>query len=130
MNDTSAVHPSIERLAAFVAGELTEQESVNIETHLSACDSCRTALENLPRNDLDLLLCRTPPFGDYSERQSFATKPPVFLEGATVPSSPTWTDGSTPGREADRSRPHRYPIELANHPRYSLMEPLGSGGQR
>jgi serine/threonine protein kinase len=128
MIDTNAVHPNVERLAAFVAGALTEQESVDIETHLSDCDSCRTVLENLPQNDLDLILCRTPPFSGYSDRSSFATKPPSFLAAAAAPHSPTWTDGSTPGLEPDRSRPARIPAELANHPRYHVLEPLGSGG--
>src|SRR5262249_49196729 len=87
---THSAHPEFERLAAFVAGELTERDSLEIEAHLSNCDNCRLVLEKLPSNDLELLLKRTPPFvvslGSSGE-PSYATRPPSEILAGV---SPTW----------------------------------------
>jgi hypothetical protein len=55
----SAVHPVPERLAAFLTGRLDEAEPLQVEQHLSHCESCRQVLESLPDGSLDLVL-RSP----------------------------------------------------------------------
>lgn len=40
-----APHASIDQMAEFVSGELTASASIEIESHMKACDSCRRRLE-------------------------------------------------------------------------------------
>jgi tetratricopeptide (TPR) repeat protein/predicted Ser/Thr protein kinase len=45
-------HPSAERLNAFAVGQLAEDDSTEVERHLSTCESCNKLLESSPDDSL------------------------------------------------------------------------------
>jgi anti-sigma factor RsiW len=104
MNDVQPLHPSEDQLAALKVGKLMPPESVEVERHLAACDTCCEAMQTLPDDSLVELLQepnRTPGMDE----------------------APTCTDA--PGTGA---LPPAVPAGLAAHPRYRILELLGSGG--
>jgi serine/threonine protein kinase len=101
MADVQTGHPSPERLAAFRLGRLPPAERAATEAHLARCDACRHQLDNLP--DATVL--------SVMRRSAEATE--------------------AQGRPAPRPagpRPTAVPTELANHPRYRVLQLLGRGG--
>lgn len=47
MQNTNAAHPTEDELERFVLNQCQEQELENVETHILACESCVTRLEDL-----------------------------------------------------------------------------------
>jgi serine/threonine protein kinase len=102
MVDNNLVHPGAERLSAFGLGQLDSAEAAEVERHVKACTVCCQTLWSLPDDRLVSLL-----------RQAFS-KLPVLEATSVLPSA-------TPqGPEL--------PPELAEHPRYRIVEVLGQGG--
>src|SRR5262249_38108441 len=97
---------AIERLSAFGLGQLDFAEAVEIERHVADCAVCCQTLWSLPDDQLVVVL-----------RRAFSESP---LSG--------------PAPEATVALPFaaplgpRVPAELAEHPRYRILEVLGSGG--
>src|SRR5262249_42559526 len=52
MSDLNAAHPGRQRLEAFGLGRLDDGDSVEIERHVAACDTCRAVLETVPEDCL------------------------------------------------------------------------------
>src|SRR5947209_6188850 len=52
MNQAPPVHPSNCQLAALKVGKLAPPESVEVERHLAACDTCCEAMKTLPDDSL------------------------------------------------------------------------------
>src|SRR5690349_5250776 len=103
MTDSNTPHPSPERLAAFDQGQLSPSEWAEIEDHVAGCDVCCRLLEGVPDDRLISLL-RTTASGIIDTR---------CQQGDTPVSTPPRVE---------------IPAELANHPRYHVLQLLGVGG--
>jgi WD40 repeat protein len=112
MNDTQGPHPSLEQLAAFDLGRLRPAEWADVERHVAHCDVCCRRLETLPDDPL-LALVRDSAGQPAACDHSCDT----FHEPPSRVSTP---DGTPVGREV--------PEPLRDHPRYQVLELLGSGG--
>jgi Protein kinase domain len=105
-------HPSRGELEAFDRGLLRPVQWTEIEHHVADCDTCCRVLEDAPDDALVTLL-------------KGAEDP---LLSGTVASGPAMQE--TPVARAPKpprlvSEP---PAELSDHPRYHVLEMLGSGG--
>jgi Protein kinase domain len=116
MNAVQQDHPDERQLAALKVGKLTPPESVEIERHVAACDTCCEAMKTLPDDSLVVLLQQ--PSGI-----STPTAPTEFVE----PSHPAEV-ATLAAEPADTGEPTAVPPGLANHPRYRILELLGTGG--
>lgn len=94
-------HPSAKRLGAFVSGRLSPEEANDIESHISECDQCCETLVSLSAADTFVdLLHEAGNAGDHF--------------------------GDTFSKEiASRDS---ISSSLANHPRYEVIERIGTGG--
>src|SRR5215468_5853419 len=120
----SPVHPIPERLAAFLSGRLADEDSVQIEIHLSNCDSCRHVLESLPDGSFDVLL--RSPFPAQGNR-------PEATVGLSTPDASDPAATPAPILERTSTAPvgtmqAKLPADLVNHCRYEILESLGTGG--
>jgi hypothetical protein len=97
-------HPGTAQLSAFGLGQLDAAEAAAIERHVAGCSACCQTLWTLPDDRLVNLL-----------RQAF-TAPPASEATTLLPSA------------APPSSAPQVPAELAEHPRYRIVEVLGTGG--
>jgi serine/threonine protein kinase len=123
MNAALPGHPSSDRLVAFVAGRLDEAASLEIETHLNSCGTCWQVLESLAEGSLELLL-------RVSVRDASSSIPETASEV-----KPTPKDSDTPESPETKDAEHvappwmpELPKELVDHPRYTVLGLLGTGG--
>ncbi len=100
MQPPRVVHPSPDTLAAFGQGRLRPEDQEEVERHVADCESCCQALRRMPD---DTLMGRL--------RQAKQADEQTTGETTTGPPAP-------PG----------IPSELAEHPRYRILEQLGKGG--
>jgi serine/threonine protein kinase len=118
------VHPAPERLAAFLTGRLDDGELLQIETHLSDCESCRVVLESLPDGSLDIVLRSPPPSDAIRPGATVAVPTPeVRRTAATLPPAPQPASAAF-----DETSLAKLPPDLINHSRYEVLESLGIGG--
>jgi hypothetical protein len=105
---TEDIHPSDYLLRAFERGSLDALEQKEIDSHLGRCEQCSGRLKVL-REDPALT--------------------PLQPASALTEATPGSVDVPTPAVAAEgRVAPgHAFP-ELAHHPRYRVLEPLGTGG--
>jgi tRNA A-37 threonylcarbamoyl transferase component Bud32 len=101
-------HPTSDQLSAFALGRLDETIS-SVEEHVSRCPDCQQATSRAPDDTLVSLL-----------RAAEAR-----CGGATTPNA---SAGGTAVWEAGVCEQPTPPAELADHLRYHLIRPLGSGG--
>jgi serine/threonine protein kinase len=114
VTEAQHTHPTLDRLVAFRMGRLPEGSVADVQSHLADCETCRTIADSLNPEALLSLL-----------HASLATPAPTPPEGSAV----------SPG-EAETLPPETAPLpvdpgippELADHPRYRVLELLGSGG--
>jgi WD40 repeat protein len=106
-----AEHPSPADLRAFALGTLSDEAHSSVESHLADCPDCQQAAATTPDDTLVTLLrsAETSQAGPVTPGTGFAE---------TVALSPAGIGGEGEHR----------PPELANHPRYRLIRPLGRGG--
>jgi tRNA A-37 threonylcarbamoyl transferase component Bud32 len=112
MNQATVEHPDAAQLAAFVSGRLNDADSLEIENHLADCQICATVLEKLPEDSLGALLQPSGTIADVKNAtpwENVATQTPIPGTGVVAVVCQT-------------------PFELADHPRYRVLEPLGVGG--
>jgi len=105
MNSHFIGHPTADQLAAFDLGQLPAAEWREVERHIAACKECCQKLESLPEDALVRLV---------RESASKAAETMDQFTGST----------GTSGNAA----PAQVPPELVDHPRYRILEVLGSGG--
>src|SRR5262245_49708187 len=99
-------HPSLDQLSAFDSGSLPPAAWSEVERHVAGCGECCRRLEALPDDTLVALLRDSVlTGGDTGEWGGQANTP--------EPASPA---------------PPALPAELADHPRYRILGPLGAGG--
>ena len=120
MPDSPPQHPGRDLLVAFGLGKLEPDEATSVGAHLEECDECCETLLDL-KEDTFVGLVRQ-------------TREPLGLSPATSTESPdgrpddesidatiVLPSGSAPGDAA-------LPSELAEHPRYRIVELIGRGG--
>ncbi|QJW95592.1 protein kinase domain-containing protein [Frigoriglobus tundricola] len=103
----SVACPKPETLAAFVRGELAEQESATVAGHVGACEECCRVLQLVPNDSLAGLA------------RDAAVAPATVHSGGPPRSLTPGTIGSPPPR---------LPAGFADHPRYRIISELGAGG--
>jgi urea transport system substrate-binding protein len=109
----------VDRLQAFFQGRLDETDSAAVEAHLVDCPRCCEALEGM--KEPDAFLSRVKAAGPRGAGE------PLGPSSIAVASSPS-------GHEAQTHKPRTtevseaVPRELRDHPRYRVLEVLGSGG--
>src|SRR5947209_7004608 len=115
MSDVNVKHPSPGQLAAFELGRLGQAESVAIQSHLAACENCRHLMEALESDTLPPVAqaisgtIGVPPLsGAIDQKRSEA--PTVLPQAA--PQTPCFP----------------LPATLMDHPRYRVLQLLGTGG--
>jgi serine/threonine protein kinase len=96
-------HPTIEKLSAFSAGQLTEAEAEAVEGHVGDCTTCCDTLMELSSDDTFLDLLR--------EAGNPGTCPTTSPDGETLSAS------SVSNRKA-----------LAEHSRYEIIDLIARGG--
>src|SRR5262245_56448584 len=95
----TAAHPSPQHLAAFAVGKLVGPGADFVGTHLEGCGQCREFVARTPNDTLIGLLKPTgSPTGDYTPSQAGVATAADTLS---------------------------VPPELANHPKYQVIRPLG-----
>ncbi|HEX3150639.1 MAG TPA: protein kinase [Gemmataceae bacterium] len=103
-----AVHPGPDQLSEFALGKLLPDQIDAIEEHLSGCAPCCETLRQCQQDTFVALV------------GAMGASPDGL--GATLTQAP----GTTPTVGGPRA--FEVPIELTNHPRYRVLELLGSGG--
>lgn len=106
MHDLREAHPSLEELTAFDRGQLRSSEREAVERHIAACTSCCIRLETLGDDELIAMLRSSVGLGDTQDLLAHAHASPPQQELLTT----------------------AVPPELAGHPRYRILAPLGAGG--
>jgi hypothetical protein len=103
-------HPSLDELTEFDRGQLQTSERAAIERHIAACAACCERLEAVADDSLIALL-----------RASGERKPSADLEDTRdlLPN----VENSQPAHPATP-----VPAELTAHPRYRVLDLLGTGG--
>src|SRR5687767_2489487 len=113
-------HPDRACLSDFALGRLDEGRSIAVEEHLQSCASCGHELEALPAADTFVSLLRSaetvPGITPSANDADWPTAHPDMRQWSQPSATPLPAPGSTP------------PMELANHPRYRVLELLGAGG--
>jgi len=105
-------HPESQRLAEFALGQIAPTESEPLERHVATCDECCRHLAAVGDDRLvDLARDAVAAFGPVADTR--------------------WNDTDSVA-ETGAEEPHdcdlQPPIELRDHPRYQIIEPIGSGG--
>ncbi|HEV3448688.1 MAG TPA: protein kinase, partial [Gemmataceae bacterium] len=115
MSQSKTLHPPADRLAAYRSGRLAPDEVRTIAEHLAACPACR---ELLGPADQDTI----PPVAHPADATVAGKAPenPYALPQAIDAPTVGYGAAAAPGGEA--------PAALADHPRYRVLQLLGSGG--
>ena len=148
MSVQSLDHPDSARLAAFGRGTLDDDEMAEVETHIAVCELCCQALSTLPddefvtslrraqgQSDSDTSLRRTAKSNpttretldvlDFKVALSYA--PPGSRSSSEL--GDTLSADDLDSSETSQRHPEReLPAELADHPRYRIVNRLGGGG--
>jgi serine/threonine protein kinase len=142
MPEQPARHPDQKVLAEFGLGRLDPSESSWIEEHLGECPTCCDTLLNLKDDTFTGLVRSLPEPAD----ESIPNVQPASTAGGTEvdealakTSKPEATDGAILNAESNHAvtmlvqsgnpiEPSELPDELKDHPRYRIVEQIGSGG--
>src|SRR5438094_6144735 len=106
-------HPQPDELAAFVSGQAPEEAATAISQHLADCEACRTMVDTLPPDTLLSLLRKGAEPGAADTNPEAGGKRATSDAITIAPSTVACGD---------------VPAELADNPRYRVLELLGSGG--
>ena len=96
-------HPDGELLRAYGAGLLKPDQHATVESHVLECDSCWRTLSELPQDSFISLI-----------RSSWQSEQAVTRPGRAARPNTAFVD--------------ELPAALADHPRYILLGPCGTGG--
>jgi serine/threonine protein kinase/WD40 repeat protein len=116
MSDVNLLHPGPAQLIAYGLGRLAAAEAAAIKEHLAACKSCRALFEGRDETSV-------PPeqasSGTIPNPQPAAGPPPAakLHEAATLATLPPPAPACA-----------NVPPALADHPRYHVLELIGTGG--
>src|SRR5262249_22618300 len=115
-------HPKMDRLSAFVLGKLESAEAEAIESHLAGCKPCCETLNQIQDDTFVELLreCRPAPGASHDD-----TTVSTRIEDSPGATAQAETEAPLDGMP----RPgFDLPVALVDHPRYRVMELVGSGG--
>ncbi|HEY7312713.1 MAG TPA: efflux RND transporter periplasmic adaptor subunit [Gemmataceae bacterium] len=110
MNQLKVEHPGAAELVAFGLGQLDEGLGLEVEAHLAACESCRSAVDSAPT---DAFVAKIKSAFASTREDSQRSAGGDGLRTETLPPRGVATD---------------IPADLAGHSRYRLLELLGAGG--
>jgi serine/threonine-protein kinase len=121
-NLAGAEHPSVEALRSFGLGQLEGAEATHIEEHLSSCQSCARTVAGVGSDTFmdKMRLARQAPPGDD------ATIAPSGMRAASDGGEPI--AGRTASDAPAKADLTLLPAELRQHPRYRVLNLLGTGG--
>jgi tRNA A-37 threonylcarbamoyl transferase component Bud32 len=125
MTGTLAAHPDRRRLIDYSLGKLSDTDSAEVERHVAACRECLEAAAEAPADSFVALLDgQTPSDADVAADAGPAADPSLpglykRLAAILAPQPPVAGGPAAAGR---------FPPELAEHPRYAVLEELGAGG--
>ena len=110
-----------DELAAYAAGQLSEQAAEDFDRHVGDCESCRSTLDTL-NHTYDSLLVRLQ---NQSVPQSYCLEPPCrdAVAGVKAMATPSGR-ARTPASSAPKAE-LRLPCKLGE---YELLEKIGEGG--
>jgi anti-sigma factor ChrR (cupin superfamily) len=80
-------HPSVEELAAFTLGTLSDEAGPAIEAHIAACPSCQERAAAAPGDSFLQLVCRVHA---RTGRQAETVTEAVVFQRSSVPGGPFW----------------------------------------
>ncbi len=130
MSKDSTTHPNNELLVAFGLGRLEPDALLAVESHLEQCTRCCDTLLNL-KDDTFVGLVRqaSEPVAEPVDESLPATNPdqPGDASGGLRAEAPSLAATLVANSAAARDRVV-IPPELANHPRYRIIELIGRGG--
>src|SRR5262249_28793164 len=122
MNPPAALHPSPDCLSRFGTGQLSADEAVSIEAHVSDCPECCEALRGVADDSFAALVRRA------------MSAHPASRSGDTTPQfasrllGQSCADSTSPDAIPAAPAIVEVPAELREHPRYRVLELLGHGG--
>jgi WD40 repeat protein/tRNA A-37 threonylcarbamoyl transferase component Bud32 len=131
MNEPNPSHPKPDLLAQFAAGLLDELQSCAVETHVAACESCGDLLDTLPDDAFVRQVRQTrqatdlPPILPHIERATLAA---VAAQQGISRDRSGQADSEMGSTRQSESIRLDLPAALADHPRYRVLRPIGSGG--
>ncbi len=99
-------HTTLQKLTAFSLGQLIGDEADVVERHVSECDLCCQTLINLA-----------------STEDTFVQ---LLIDAEREPHEQA--DAVRAARTSDAAKAADVPSELADHPRYEIVELIGVGG--
>jgi uncharacterized protein (TIGR03067 family) len=133
-------HPQVSLLNAFALGTLDPADIDAVESHLAGCDTCCDALKQM-KEDTFVGLVREAREARDVEAPHVAPIAPVDMQqaatlpasdtsafGAAAPPQPDSRDSLTVAPAADAIDVSNLPAEMIDHPRYRILELVGTGG--
>lgn len=102
MTTSNVHHPPPMLLAEYARGTLDDARRESVERHILQCDSCSRFLRSVPDD--------------------------TFMEELRGLAAPAETVAAEPHTETQGEIPETIPEALRDHPRYRVVERLGSGG--
>jgi uncharacterized protein (TIGR03067 family) len=136
MMASRSAHPPKDQLMAFGQGKLAADESSQVEQHLGVCPECCETLLDL-KDDTFTGLVRAARPAQRELPPAVAVVPDLDAADDTEPGAehsarPDGADVASAGTvcvpASDAREAGDLPIELANHPRYRIVELIGRGG--
>jgi serine/threonine protein kinase len=117
-------HPGPAQLAAFAQDKLATSERAALQAHLKACPACRQALAALPADGASASGQET--LATMGALPARATAP--RRSGNDVPDTLATMGAPLSGATSSHHPGSAVPADLANHPRYEVLQLLGQGG--
>jgi len=105
VEQVAAAHPTPQQLEAFVHGKLAVDEQQTVETHVASCDTCCTALRDIPHDELVAKMRAARPTSEPAATQ--------FLSASQLRTVESVAETPPP---------------LVDHPRYEIVRQVGAGG--
>jgi serine/threonine protein kinase len=120
-------HPSRAALEAFLNGRLEEREQALVEAHVAQCAACCDVLRRLPHDNLveRLRLVETSAMGETQALPAMQDAGPAETVGRSLRDRQRVSEKPAYDSETGDGE---IPPELADHPRYRILEQLGAGG--
>jgi uncharacterized protein (TIGR03067 family) len=113
-------HPALDQLSAFALGRLEAAQIDAVESHLASCETCCDALKQMKADTFVGLVREARPRAIGAEAATLGSgeQPPSGRDSGPATEAETRADAAS----------FELPPELARHPRYRIVQLLGTGG--